>query len=584
MNLINDPWIPVRRADTSRDWIKPSDLTDWHEGKSPIIALASPRPDFDGALVQFMIGLLSSTCTPETPKQWRDWRKAPPSVNTLFERFRPIEQAFELDGEGPRFMQDLTLGPKDFEKKKQSKQTYEGDAEEDAEGQTGVSNLLIEFPGELTRKENRDHFIKRDAVEKLCPSCTAMALFTLQTNSPRRGSGYRPSLRGGGPLTTIVLSEDQCEIPMTLWTVCWLNVLDKTKFLSGSGDAEKRDERHRFPWMAATRTSEDKANVTTPVDVHPVQQYWAMPQRIRLVSPQREENTPCDLCGSAVNGPYRYYLVKKHGTNYKGDFRHPLTPYDIVDGHSRAVATAPGGIGYRHWLGLIENEQNSIRHRALVIDRFAAETNNDGRIWAFGFDIYNNNKVRSWTDAELPIFHLDPGVREFFLPIVKNMVVAANKVCGLALRAVLRANFMKPISKKTKRSKAGNHYDQIKWSCPKPFRTFNKSEDDLPVVVLKEQRALLFSARSAFWEATEERFAAQMRAVRDALTADNREAERESLEDWLAHLKQAAKGCFAAYANVGNFDSADPRRIALAEYELNISVGNLAIRTQLGLP
>jgi CRISPR-associated protein Cse1 (CRISPR_cse1) len=47
MNLISKPWIPVRRADGSRDKIAPWQITD-HLGtdKSPIVAIASPRPDW----------------------------------------------------------------------------------------------------------------------------------------------------------------------------------------------------------------------------------------------------------------------------------------------------------------------------------------------------------------------------------------------------------------------------------------------------------------------------------------------------------------------------------------------------------
>ena len=60
MNLISECWIPVRRADGSRQRITPWQLTDG-VSDNPILAVASPRPDFDGALTQFFIGLLQTT-------------------------------------------------------------------------------------------------------------------------------------------------------------------------------------------------------------------------------------------------------------------------------------------------------------------------------------------------------------------------------------------------------------------------------------------------------------------------------------------------------------------------------------------
>src|SRR5699024_5547871 len=93
---------------------------------------------------------------------------------------QPLAPAFELDGDGPRFMQDR-------------------DPLRDATP-ASVNGLLIEAPGNNGIKNNTDLFVKRGQVETLCPSCAAMALFTLQVNAPSGGAGYRVGLRGGGPL------------------------------------------------------------------------------------------------------------------------------------------------------------------------------------------------------------------------------------------------------------------------------------------------------------------------------------------------------------------------------------------------
>ena len=95
MNLINEPWIPIRRADGIREKIEPWRITDFTEDQSPIVAIASPRPDFDGALIQFVIGLLQTTCTPNE-SEWWDWREEPPPSEMLRERFATVLEAFEL--------------------------------------------------------------------------------------------------------------------------------------------------------------------------------------------------------------------------------------------------------------------------------------------------------------------------------------------------------------------------------------------------------------------------------------------------------------------------------------------------------
>ena len=260
MNLISDAWIPIRRKSGEEERIAPWEVTTRYSD-DPIVALAAPRPDFNGALIQFLIGLLQTTCAPDSPRAWREWLRNPPAPEELRAKFQPVAYAFELDGEGPRFMQDAKL-------------KLEGVKEA-----TPIGALLIDVPGENTIQRNTDHFIKRGGVEKLCSTCTATALFTLQTNAPAGGQGHRTGLRGGGPLTTLIMGD-------TLWQTAWLNVLESAAFLAHSGDPGKTEPSHHFPWLAPTRTSEKGSTTekTTPLDVHPDQHFWAMPRRIWLLN------------------------------------------------------------------------------------------------------------------------------------------------------------------------------------------------------------------------------------------------------------------------------------------------------------
>jgi len=181
MNLITDRWIPVIRQNGQPDTISPWQIT---EADNPVVEITAPRPDFQGALYQLLIGLLQTCFAPEDEDQWLDYWTKMPEPEELQTCFEKVAFAFELDAaDGPAFLQDFDL----------------------LDGETKViSALLIESPGGKTLKDNLDHFVKRDRANQLCASCTATALFTLQTNAPSGGVGHRVGLRGGGPLTTFI--------------------------------------------------------------------------------------------------------------------------------------------------------------------------------------------------------------------------------------------------------------------------------------------------------------------------------------------------------------------------------------------
>src|SRR6266545_7891643 len=108
MNLIEERWIPARRASGNEERIAPWQLTEGF-ADDPFIRLAAPRPDFNGALVQFLIGLLQTCSPPDDAREWRQKLRQPPAPAELKEGFLALKSVFCLDGDGPRFLQDLTL-------------------------------------------------------------------------------------------------------------------------------------------------------------------------------------------------------------------------------------------------------------------------------------------------------------------------------------------------------------------------------------------------------------------------------------------------------------------------------------------
>src|SRR5690606_21081264 len=131
---------------------------------------------------------------------------------------------------------------------------------------TPVSALFMDAPAE--------HFIKPGNVDVLSRRGATLAVMTLQTNAPAGGAGHRTSVRGGGPLTTLVVPGPSGDKPATLWQRLWANVPERF------GANSETDLGSVFPWVASTRTSEKTSpfRTTTTLDVHKTQAFFGMPR------------------------------------------------------------------------------------------------------------------------------------------------------------------------------------------------------------------------------------------------------------------------------------------------------------------
>ncbi len=529
MNLIHDPWIPIHRRSGARTLIAPWQLTDGHDC-DPVLAISSPRADFDGALVQFLIGLLQTALPPEDYDAWIDCYEAPPAPDVLRNAMERYAHAFELFGDGPRFMQDRDL--------------TEGEPKE-------IAALLIEAPGGNTLKNNLDHFIKRGGVEAVCPACAAAALFCLQTNAPGGGVGHRTSLRGGGPLTTLVVAGPrgiEAGFEATLWRNVWLNVLERDAMERQAGNPDRREPADVFPWLAATRTSEAKTGrVTTPEDVHPLQMYWGMPRRIRFL-PAQPAPGYCGVCGSDGAESVTGYLTRNYGVNYEGAWRHPLSPH-LVDksGMPLPAHPQPGGLPYRHWLGMVQKADAKplSREPARVVQVFreqrARDVGGQFRVWAFGYDM-DNMKARCWYESTMPLYQVAPETRQLFEDNVAKLIFAAAEVANNLRNCLKKAWFRRP------QDKSG----------------------DMSFVT------------AAFWQETEPPFYAALGELIAALP--DAAAAMAIREAWLGRLREEALRLFDRWALSGPFADSDPRRIVHARRDLDAYNRSKTILTGLGLP
>ena len=525
-NLIDEQWIPVRCRDGSVGMIAPHEVTkDFAD--NPVVSLDAPRPDFNGALIQFLIGLVQTAAAPRNASEWRRRLIEPPTPDELREKFQTVHHAFELGGDGPRFMQDF---------------------DEIATDDGGIDGLLVEMPGQNALVNNTDHFIKRHSVAGMCPACCAVALFAFQTNSPSGGPGYMTSLRGGGPLTTLVLGDG---LHNTLWHLIWLNVLEDAKFMASCGNPSLAEDRFVFPWLGPTKMGKRKRGKTfygedtLPEHAHPKTMFWAMPRRIRLNSKTLESGI-CGVCGNGADLLIESYKEIPGGTGYTG-WIHPLSPYyeQTTKGVTSIlpVHAQPDGITYRHWLGLVITDGKEKKIPARIIHEFYDRWRSGWqfRLWAFGYDM-DNMKARCWYESNMPLLCVDTTIRAEYEGEVGGLIRAAAEIAGNTRNALKKA-----------------------W-----FKRSGDAKGDTT-----------FVGRS-FWQNTEADFFQAIQTLQYVL--EDRAGILETNKQWLAALCKESLHLFDCYAWEGPIEDADPKRVVVARKKLEQFNRGKKIKDLLGIP
>jgi len=478
LNLLTDPWLPVIRRDTGRCVIRLAQIAECH-AENPVIAIDWPRPDFRIATLEFLTGLLATVFPPEGGDAWLGCWHEPPEPAKLEAAFAPFAHAFALDGDGPRFLQDL---------------------EDLQSGAEPIERLLIEAPGDSTNSKNTDLMVHRGRVTSLGRAAAAMALYTFQSWAPAGGAGNRTGLRGGGPLVTMVIPG----LAPTLWQTIWANV-------PVGGKASTRDELPLvFPWLAPTVISEGAA-IVTPQSAHPLQCWWGMPRRIRLDFVTHTTPRACDLTGETDSTQVVSWRQRPRGANYAvWGGTHPLTPHyhQKVGTEKLPLHPQPGGIGYRHWLGLVMASPDGLRLPATSVSTWHDGRGGDAKVQnvrfvAAGYDM-DNMKARGFVESEMPL----PSARDLagqqaLDDLAKRLVESAEQVASLLRSAVRNALFS-------------------------------------PGATVKLDAALLHLVRERLWEDTATRFFAMLETAARG-SGETSDAERTG---WRDHLRAVALALF----------------------------------------
>lgn len=489
MNLILDPWVPIRDAAGSVRDISPLDLAT----SQPVaLDLAAQRPEFNGALAQFLIGLLQLVASGED----EDWSAVMNgNLEPPMEELRKWAPHFEFDVGDHRVMQDMQIA-----------------AEDDG---NDLDALLLDSPGANALRNNSDLFVKRRDRSPLKLKVAAQALITLQTNAPSGGAGHRTSLRGGGPVSYLWWPQRRGGDPIPLWQKLWANVQSLEGFC-----------RHQvvLPWTAPCLTSQDDKDVTSQLATrfgslsdkeNAALCYFATPRRIQL--------TFADIAttsGSADDRVAAAYVTKNYGADYVShQFRHPLSTYylDVKKDKWLPTHLSEAGFSYVDWLQAQRSGEAlrapSIlegRHRRRV-ERWLGSAG-DSPIWAFGFKM-DNMKCEGWHEARFPVLIGLSAEAEATLFDQASLLIAATNACLSVVRRGLRKAW-------TDEGKKG----------------------DTSVA----ERSLLSTTESDFYQSL------KRIAEKPAATAEDAAARDQVKLDWQKALTKAARTVFESHAQAGD--------------------------------
>jgi CRISPR system Cascade subunit CasA len=368
---------------------------------------------------------------------------------------------------------------------------------------------------------------------------------TLQINAPSGGVGHRTGLRGGGPLSTLILGEP----PSSLWRNLWLNVQERSAFLR-HGEAAKMAPHFTFPWLAEITALQHEEGELAPTQLHPAHVFWAMPRRIRLDCTALSEGE-CDICHRKSDRVIRQYVTKNYGLNYKGAWDHPLSPYYETKEGWLPLHPQPGGFGYRHWLawlcGTLPSAGKNQRPARVVVhllEHHYREVPVQLRLWAFGYDM-DNAKARCWYESTLPLYGLASCQRDALKRIQSEVgiwLAGAQMTVYFLRRAVKDAWFS------------------------------------------RDARGDLSAIDAEFWSRTESDFYLQIKDLIEGVRSDPDLDTSSVRAAWHRVLKHTSLALFDRFVGTSSIERQNPRRVALAFHQLERNLRGPKIRQAAGLP
>ncbi len=533
MNLIKDPWLPIVRKDGSKEKIAIHELLgDYKE--NPVMELEAPRPDFRNALYQLLIGIVQVSAMPEDEELWADLFEKPYSPSEFSSKVLKYADCFEIDSEGPAFMQDYDL-PED--NKRELKPIYW---------------MTMGSPGKNTIKENKAHFMKDIPNYQLDSYWAAVALFQLQTVGPPDGGGHREGLSGSGALFTIILPLKENR-GATLWEKIWLNIFPEDYVSSWNGNISKPI----FPWIVPTKISTGDI-VSFFDDLHPLSVYWSFPRRIRLKF--SKEVGICFLTNCQSNNVVKEYDTIKHGTLYHNTWQHPLVPYTNEipekDGKKKnSMRAISSNFIYTNWSSVAL--RNDLYKNSKIVEYFLSKRQSGLRqtpeigfsIWVAGFHMKSGEAtVINWNESKWPLYDLSPRESNVLYLYISSLASEAIELQKSLIFSLKMAWYKPRVNKKGIES----------WKKVIDARKFTEYTSDIS---------------SSFWQNTEISFY----EILEKLVFNLGDVNILNLlvDKWISVLKKEAEALFDSNALAQQEDGLDMKRVIKARQNLGKGIGKM---------
>lgn len=280
MNLLQDEWVPVKFKEHKR--ISLADILCSEDCGTVFL----PRDDLQFAAVQMCICLVQSIFTPNDRKELRARHKHPMSCEEYSKISDQFADMFSVESEETPFMQDIRT----------------------KENKTGIQKLLVGLPG----GDSDTMFVPPNEITKICPSCAAIALFSMASGAPSFGGGFKAPLRGSAPISVLIHDDN-------LRRMIWKNVIPKdSNWYSFLKDAENLPV-----WIIPI---EEGATVSVS-NIGVIRGLFWQPASVFLK--WKEENGICDCCGLNSDTFCREFDKQKFRYELSGQWRHPHSSIKI---------------------------------------------------------------------------------------------------------------------------------------------------------------------------------------------------------------------------------------------------------------
>jgi CRISPR system Cascade subunit CasA len=283
MNLLEDPWIPVRAEGGSGEFrlIGYEEVLCADERWS----VSLPRDDLELACLQLLVCLTQVIFLPRTIGEVRDRLRQPLGTNAYADAAMQYRDWFDLDHPTQPFMQTRGVKAKEV---------------------TPIQKLLIGLP----EGNNHAFFNEVGEVKNLGGACAAIALFNQASNSPSFGGGFKGGLRGGAPITTLVAGRNLRE-------TIWRNVVTLDRVRSRLPGYEPDPAQDRPTWVEPI--GEGASIAASRIGL--ARGLLWQPARVELVKAEKER--PCDVLGVASGLGYSGFRKEKFNFAVDGLWPHP---------------------------------------------------------------------------------------------------------------------------------------------------------------------------------------------------------------------------------------------------------------------